>query len=70
MPNITAPIKLGADCFGQRVEWTDYLAAMELAGYVEVGYHHIIAGLLAPYDEETMTRFATEVRPRLEAMAA
>ena len=41
-----------------------------LAGYVDVGYHHIIAGLLAPYDEETMTRLITEVRPRLEAMVA
>ena len=41
-----------------------------LGGYVDVGYHHIIAGLLAPYDEETMTRLVSEVRPRLEAMVA
>ena len=27
-----------------------------------------IAGLLAPYDEETMTRLVTEVRPRLEGL--
>jgi F420-dependent oxidoreductase-like protein len=32
----------------------------------ETGYRHLIAGFPAPYDEELMTRFATEVRPRLE----
>ena len=31
------------------------------------GYRHLIFGFPAPYDEETMTRLATEVRPRLEA---
>jgi hypothetical protein len=36
--------------------------------YVEEGYRHIIFGFPAPYDEETMTRIATEVRPRLEAL--
>ena len=39
-----------------------------LAPYVEMGYRHIICGFPAPYDVETMTRLATEVRPRLEAM--
>lgn len=39
-----------------------------LAGYVDVGYHHLIFYLPAPYDEETMVRLATEVRPRLEAL--
>jgi alkanesulfonate monooxygenase SsuD/methylene tetrahydromethanopterin reductase-like flavin-dependent oxidoreductase (luciferase family) len=39
-----------------------------LAPIVELGYHHLIAGFPAPYDEETMTRLTTEVRPRLEAM--
>jgi alkanesulfonate monooxygenase SsuD/methylene tetrahydromethanopterin reductase-like flavin-dependent oxidoreductase (luciferase family) len=39
-----------------------------LAPIVELGYHHLIAGFPAPYDEETMTRLSTEVRPRLEAM--
>ena len=38
------------------------------AAYAEIGYRHIIAGLLAPYDEETMTRIIAEVRPRLEVM--
>jgi alkanesulfonate monooxygenase SsuD/methylene tetrahydromethanopterin reductase-like flavin-dependent oxidoreductase (luciferase family) len=39
-----------------------------LAPMVELGYHHLIAGFPAPYDEESMTRLATEVRPRLEEM--
>jgi alkanesulfonate monooxygenase SsuD/methylene tetrahydromethanopterin reductase-like flavin-dependent oxidoreductase (luciferase family) len=30
------------------------------------GYRHLLAGFPPPYDEESMTRFATEVRPRLE----
>jgi alkanesulfonate monooxygenase SsuD/methylene tetrahydromethanopterin reductase-like flavin-dependent oxidoreductase (luciferase family) len=40
-----------------------------LAPLVELGYHHLIAGFPSPYDEESMTRLATEVRPRLEAIA-
>lgn len=40
-----------------------------LAPYVELGYRHLIAGFPAPYDEESMTRFATEVRPRLQVLA-
>jgi alkanesulfonate monooxygenase SsuD/methylene tetrahydromethanopterin reductase-like flavin-dependent oxidoreductase (luciferase family) len=39
-----------------------------LAPFVEMGYRHFIAGFPAPYDEDSMTRLATEVRPRLEAM--
>ena len=39
-----------------------------LAPYVELGYHHLIAGIPADYDEESMTRFATEVRPALEKL--
>jgi alkanesulfonate monooxygenase SsuD/methylene tetrahydromethanopterin reductase-like flavin-dependent oxidoreductase (luciferase family) len=38
------------------------------AAYVTQGYRHLILGFPAPYDEETMTRLATEVRPRLEAL--
>jgi alkanesulfonate monooxygenase SsuD/methylene tetrahydromethanopterin reductase-like flavin-dependent oxidoreductase (luciferase family) len=38
------------------------------AAYVRLGYRHLIFGFPAPYDEETMTRLATDVRPRLEAM--
>ena len=34
--------------------------------YLELGYRHIIADFASPYDEESMTRFATEVRQQLE----
>jgi alkanesulfonate monooxygenase SsuD/methylene tetrahydromethanopterin reductase-like flavin-dependent oxidoreductase (luciferase family) len=37
-----------------------------LAPYPAIGYRHLIAGFPAPYDEESMTRLATEVRPALE----
>ncbi len=40
----------------------------QLAPLVALGYRHIICGFPAPFDEESMTRMATEVRPRLEAM--
>ncbi len=40
--------------------------AEQLAPYLELGYRHLIAGTPADYDEESMTRFATEVRPLLE----
>jgi alkanesulfonate monooxygenase SsuD/methylene tetrahydromethanopterin reductase-like flavin-dependent oxidoreductase (luciferase family) len=36
--------------------------------FLEVGYRHLIFDFPSPYDEETMTRLATEVRPRLEAL--
>jgi alkanesulfonate monooxygenase SsuD/methylene tetrahydromethanopterin reductase-like flavin-dependent oxidoreductase (luciferase family) len=40
--------------------------AEHLAPYLELGYRHLIAGFPSDYDEESMTRFATEVRPLLE----
>ena len=40
--------------------------AEKLAPYLGIGYHHLVAGFPAPYDEESMTRFASEVRPLLE----
>jgi alkanesulfonate monooxygenase SsuD/methylene tetrahydromethanopterin reductase-like flavin-dependent oxidoreductase (luciferase family) len=40
-----------------------------LAPYLELGYRHIIAGLPAPYDDESMARFVGEVKPRLEQSA-
>jgi alkanesulfonate monooxygenase SsuD/methylene tetrahydromethanopterin reductase-like flavin-dependent oxidoreductase (luciferase family) len=40
--------------------------AGKLAPYLDLGYRHLIAGVPADYDEESMTRFATEVRPLLE----
>jgi len=39
-----------------------------LAPKVALGYRHLIVGVPANYDEESMTRFATEVRPRLEQL--
>ena len=39
-----------------------------LAPYLALGYRHLISGFPPVYDEESMTRFATEVRPRLEAL--
>jgi F420-dependent oxidoreductase-like protein len=38
------------------------------ASYLELGYRHLIFGFPAPYDEQTMTRLATEVRPRLQSL--
>ena len=38
-----------------------------LAAYPAIGYRHLVAGFPSPYDEESMTRLATEVRPALEA---
>jgi alkanesulfonate monooxygenase SsuD/methylene tetrahydromethanopterin reductase-like flavin-dependent oxidoreductase (luciferase family) len=37
-----------------------------IAPFLDIGYRHLIAGFPSPYDEESMTRFATEVRPILE----
>jgi alkanesulfonate monooxygenase SsuD/methylene tetrahydromethanopterin reductase-like flavin-dependent oxidoreductase (luciferase family) len=39
--------------------------AEKIAGYLDLGYRHLIAGIPADYDEESMTRFATEVRALL-----
>jgi alkanesulfonate monooxygenase SsuD/methylene tetrahydromethanopterin reductase-like flavin-dependent oxidoreductase (luciferase family) len=40
--------------------------AEQLAPYLEIGYRHFVAGFPSPYDEESMTRLATEVKPILE----
>ena len=40
--------------------------AEHCAPFVDIGYRHLIAGFPSPYDEESMTRFALEVRPKLE----
>jgi len=39
-----------------------------LKPYIELGYRHLIAGTPADYDEESMTRFATEIRPLLQQL--
>ena len=41
--------------------------AEKLAPYLEIGYRHLIAAIPAAYDEESMTRLVTEVKPLLEA---
>ncbi len=52
--------------------WTDQPVgtsediAERLLPYLAIGYRHFVAGFPSPYDEESMTRFATEVRPILE----
>jgi alkanesulfonate monooxygenase SsuD/methylene tetrahydromethanopterin reductase-like flavin-dependent oxidoreductase (luciferase family) len=52
--------------------WTDQPVgtpedvAERLAPFVGLGYRHLIAGLPATYDEESMTRLVTEVKPLLE----
>jgi alkanesulfonate monooxygenase SsuD/methylene tetrahydromethanopterin reductase-like flavin-dependent oxidoreductase (luciferase family) len=33
-----------------------------IAPFLEIGYRHVIGGFPSPYDEESMTRLATEVR--------
>lgn len=40
--------------------------AERLADYPAIGYRHLVAGFPPPYDEESMTRLATEVLPILE----
>ena len=37
-----------------------------LAPYAALGYRHLVAGFPADYDEESMTRLVTEVKPMLE----
>jgi F420-dependent oxidoreductase-like protein len=39
-----------------------------LAPKVKLGCRHLVAGIPADYDEESMTRFATEVKPLLEQL--
>jgi alkanesulfonate monooxygenase SsuD/methylene tetrahydromethanopterin reductase-like flavin-dependent oxidoreductase (luciferase family) len=51
----------------QPVGTPEDVAAM-LAPYLEIGYRHLIAGIPATYDEESMTRLITEVKPMLERM--
>jgi alkanesulfonate monooxygenase SsuD/methylene tetrahydromethanopterin reductase-like flavin-dependent oxidoreductase (luciferase family) len=36
-----------------------------IAPFLEIGYRHVVAGFPSPYDEESMTRLATEVRGSL-----
>lgn len=53
-------------------QWTDQPVgtpeevAERLAPYLEIGYRHLVAGFPSSYDEESMTRLITEVKPLLE----
>jgi alkanesulfonate monooxygenase SsuD/methylene tetrahydromethanopterin reductase-like flavin-dependent oxidoreductase (luciferase family) len=40
----------------------------KLAPFLDIGYRHLVAGFPAPHDEESMTRLATDIKPRLEAI--
>jgi alkanesulfonate monooxygenase SsuD/methylene tetrahydromethanopterin reductase-like flavin-dependent oxidoreductase (luciferase family) len=61
---------------GKARPWTDQPVgtpedvAEKLAPFLELGYRHLNVGLPAPHDEESMTRFATEVRPMLERISS
>jgi alkanesulfonate monooxygenase SsuD/methylene tetrahydromethanopterin reductase-like flavin-dependent oxidoreductase (luciferase family) len=39
-----------------------------LAAYLGLGYHHLVFYFPPPFDEESMTRLVTEIRPRLETL--
>ena len=51
----------------QPVGTPDQLIA-HLAPYVKLGYKHLICGFSTPHDEESLVRFAREVRPALESL--
>ena len=40
--------------------------AGQLAPFIEIGRSHLVAGFPAPYDEESMTRLITDVKPLLQ----
>ena len=57
---------------GNARQWTDQPVgtpedvAEMLLPFLGIGYRHLVFGFPSPYDEESMTRLATEVRPILE----
>jgi alkanesulfonate monooxygenase SsuD/methylene tetrahydromethanopterin reductase-like flavin-dependent oxidoreductase (luciferase family) len=55
----------GAPAWRDQPVGTPEDVAEKLAPYLEIGYRHLVAGFPAPYDEESMTRLATEVRQRI-----
>lgn len=65
------PFRAAFDRNRVATRWTDQpvgtpeQVAEKLAPLVELGYHHLIAGFPADYDAESMTRFATQVKPLL-----
>jgi alkanesulfonate monooxygenase SsuD/methylene tetrahydromethanopterin reductase-like flavin-dependent oxidoreductase (luciferase family) len=55
-----------ADLWKDQPVGTPEDVAERLLPYLGIGYRHLIAGFPSPYDEESMTRFITDVRPILE----
>jgi alkanesulfonate monooxygenase SsuD/methylene tetrahydromethanopterin reductase-like flavin-dependent oxidoreductase (luciferase family) len=51
----------GAEPWKNQPVGTPEDVAERIAPYLELGYRHLIAGFPSPYDEESMTRLATEV---------
>ena len=58
----------GAEAWKDQPVGTPEDVTERLAPFLGIGYHHLVAGYPSPYDEESMTRLATEVRPQLERM--
>ena len=56
----------GAEVWADQPIGTPEDVAESIAPYLEIGYRHVIAYFPAPYDQESMTRLALEVRPILE----
>jgi alkanesulfonate monooxygenase SsuD/methylene tetrahydromethanopterin reductase-like flavin-dependent oxidoreductase (luciferase family) len=63
--------RVHADIFernGKAERWKDQPigtpedVAERIRPFLDLGYRHLIAGFPSPYDQESMTRFATEVR--------
>ncbi len=55
-----------AGLWGDQPVGTPEDVAEQLAPYLEIGYRHLVAEFPSPFDEESMTRLATEVKPVLE----
>jgi alkanesulfonate monooxygenase SsuD/methylene tetrahydromethanopterin reductase-like flavin-dependent oxidoreductase (luciferase family) len=55
---------------GPEIATTPERLAEELAPYLEIGFRHIYIDFPAPFDEETMERVVTEVKPLIEERAA
>ncbi len=56
----------GAEVWRHQKIGTPEDVAELIAPFVELGYRHLIMGVPAPYDEESMSRLVTEVKPLLE----
>jgi len=56
----------GAEAWKRQPVGTPEDVAEHIAPFLGIGYRHVVAGFPSPYDEESMTRLATEVRTQLE----